>query len=390
MGKLNLDKVREQEAALAREEAERSKGGKSGYLKLAEGRNVIRICPPTGDRDIFYEEVTKCFNVGPNKNVIVPPSQFDPDAEDPMIEELQRLKAGSEADKKRAKFMRMAKRIIMFAVARTIGDQDKDAEGESWQSKGPLQWDTNRTVLREILSIILDPDYGDITDADEGHDITVVYTPKTKTADGFPAWKVVPKPKPTPLGDPSWVEEDLFAKNYVLEADEPDYIRACLEGTEEAYRKARQAQREADRESGDAPAPTNSEPQRESKPPAQAKSVDSQMEEIRRKNAQAAKAAGLPAHPSAPKPPPTPTDSALLEAEFWAGVNGQTVKLSGEQIQTGYVDKGHGEKLKIMPLDQSHGWKSATEVGFVPQAGGSPPPPPPGDIRADLESALEE
>ena len=236
----------------------------------------------------------------------------------------------------------------------------------------------------------MDPEYGDITDPEEGFDITVTYTPGTKTQDGFPEWKINATRNPSPLGDPSWIEEDLFAKNYVLEADEPDYIRACLEGTEVAYRQAKQAERD----SGDTTgynAPKKPEPQRESKPPASNSSVDQQLEEIRRKNAAAAAASGLSSHPSAPKPPPLPTDSALLEAEWWCGVNGQTVKLSGQQIQTEYVDKGHGSKLKIMPLDQSGGWQSALDRGFVAGASApAAPPPPPSDIRSDLQNALDE
>ena len=52
--------------------------------------------------------------------------------------------------------------------------------------------------MKHLLGLVLNPDYGDITDVDEGVDFTLTYTlPKTKGA--FPQTNLVPKRKSSAL-----------------------------------------------------------------------------------------------------------------------------------------------------------------------------------------------
>jgi hypothetical protein len=69
------------------------------------------------------------------------------------------------------------------------------------EDKGVRFMSFGKIVYTELLSIISDPDYGDITDVQNGRDIVVEYIPQEKSDTNFAKTMVRPKPNQTPLAD---------------------------------------------------------------------------------------------------------------------------------------------------------------------------------------------
>ena len=60
------------------------------------------------------------------------------------------------------------------------------------ESEGPKFWGFGKTIYAELLSIISDPDYGDITDLMNGRDVDVEFTPAE--GGGYPKTSIRVKP----------------------------------------------------------------------------------------------------------------------------------------------------------------------------------------------------
>ena len=66
------------------------------------------------------------------------------------------------------------------------------------KTSGVRVWGYGKTIYETLLGLVLNPDYGDVTDVDDGVDFTLTYTlPKTKGA--FPQTNLVPKRKSSAL-----------------------------------------------------------------------------------------------------------------------------------------------------------------------------------------------
>ena len=69
------------------------------------------------------------------------------------------------------------------------------------ESQGTKFWGFGKTVYQEILSVISDPDYGDITDPVSGRDITVEFKTAEETGASFPSTAIRVKPVQTPISE---------------------------------------------------------------------------------------------------------------------------------------------------------------------------------------------
>ena len=56
-----------------------------------------------------------------------------------------------------------------------------------------------KTVYQELLSVISDPDYGDITDPVSGRDVAVEFKTAEETGKSFPSTSIRVKPNQTPI-----------------------------------------------------------------------------------------------------------------------------------------------------------------------------------------------
>ncbi len=122
------------------------------------------------------------YNIG--KFPILAPSQFG--KQDPVQELITKLREdGSPESKELAK--KLYPKPKHYAAVIVRGEEDK----------GVQLWGFSKGVYQNILTIMMDPDYGDITDVERGHDIKVTLTQQP----GKQFWDtaIMARPKPTPL-----------------------------------------------------------------------------------------------------------------------------------------------------------------------------------------------
>ena len=106
--------------------------------------------------------------------------------EDPIAEYGTSLwNEGTDASKEAAK--RFWPKMRVFAPVVVRGEEDK---GVRW-------WGFSRTTYQALLDVVLDPEYGDITDTEKGTDIRIDYGKKSGQA--FPTTDVRPMRRTSPL-----------------------------------------------------------------------------------------------------------------------------------------------------------------------------------------------
>ena len=154
--------------------------------KPKPGKQVVRIVPYKYEPDNPFIELKFHYNIN-NKTYLSPDSFGRPD---PIVEFSNRLKkTGSKEDWQMGR--KMEPKMRTFAPVIVRGE-----EGE-----GIKFWGFGKQVYQELLSIISDPDFGDITDLTGGRDIVVEF----KTAEGgasFPETSIRVKPNVSVAIDP--------------------------------------------------------------------------------------------------------------------------------------------------------------------------------------------
>ncbi len=121
----------------------------SSLWKPQPGKTQIRIVPYAFNKDNPFIELFFHYNLN-NRSYLSPISFGRPD---PIEEFAQKLKAsGNKEDYQLSKKLEAKMRTFAPVIVR----------GE--ESQGVKFWGFGKTVYQELLSIIADPDYGDITD----------------------------------------------------------------------------------------------------------------------------------------------------------------------------------------------------------------------------------
>ena len=69
------------------------------------------------------------------------------------------------------------------------------------EDKGVRLWGFGKTAYKELLNLVLNPDYGDITDVDQGTDLVINYGKPAGAQ--FPQTTIVPRRKSSPLTEGS-------------------------------------------------------------------------------------------------------------------------------------------------------------------------------------------
>ena len=130
-----------------------------------EGKQTVRIVPWKEDASMPFIELH--FHYLGSKTYISPISNGE---RDPIAEFADKLRADGtkESYNQSRQFLPKLRTYVPVIV-----------RGE--EEKGVRFWSFGKTVYEELLGIIEDPDYGDITDVTEGRDIVVDYTPKDKS-----------------------------------------------------------------------------------------------------------------------------------------------------------------------------------------------------------------
>ena len=164
----------------------------SNLWKPQPGKTQIRIVPYEFNKDNPFIELFFHYNLN-NRSYLSPISFGRPD---PIEEFAQKLKAsGNKEDYQLSKKLEAKMRTFAPVIVR----------GE--ESQGVRFWGFGKTVYQELLSIIADPDYGDITDPVNGRDVSVEFISAEESGASFPKTNIRVKPNQTPISDePSVLE----------------------------------------------------------------------------------------------------------------------------------------------------------------------------------------
>jgi hypothetical protein len=90
------------------------------------------------------------------------------------------------------------------------------------ESEGVKFWGFGKTIYTELLSIISDPDYGDITDLMNGRDIDVEFTPAEGGA--YPKTAIRVKPNTQPATEDKEIAQKIMNQPTITDLfPEPSY-----------------------------------------------------------------------------------------------------------------------------------------------------------------------
>ena len=151
--------------------------------KPEPGKQVVRIVPYQHDRNNPFRELYFHYDLG-KKNYLSPVTHGRPD---PVVEFCEKLKSSGNSDEwKLGKKMEPKMRTYVPVLIR-----GKESDGVKF-------WGFGKLVYQELLGVIADPDYGDITDPMNGRDILVEFTP-AEGAGQFPKTTIRVKPNVSPI-----------------------------------------------------------------------------------------------------------------------------------------------------------------------------------------------
>ena len=165
----------------------------SNLWKPQPGKTQIRIVPYSFNKDNPFIELFFHYNLS-NRSYLSPISFGRPD---PIEEFAQKLKAsGNKEDYQLSRKLEAKMRTFAPVIVR----------GE--ESQGVKFWGFGKTVYQELLSVIADPDYGDITDPINGRDISVEFISAEESGASYPKTNIRVKPNQSPISD----EPDILEK----------------------------------------------------------------------------------------------------------------------------------------------------------------------------------
>ena len=178
---INLDAIKSRLQQM--QKSANSGGGVSDHLwKPPVGKSQVRIVPYAFDKDNPFIEMYFHYEIG--KRTMVSPTSFG--RPDPIVEFAEKLKrSGNKDDFKLGK--KIEPKFRCFAPVIVRGEEEK----------GVKFWSFGKQIYQELLGVITDPDYGDITDLMNGRDLTVEHIAAEKEG-AFPSYTVRVKPNTTP------------------------------------------------------------------------------------------------------------------------------------------------------------------------------------------------
>lgn len=208
---IDLEKMKAKRDAL-----ENRGDGKSAFWRPEDGEQTIRILPPS-DGDPF-KEYWFHYNLGKNPGFLSPKKNFG--ESDPLDDFVRQLyKDGSEESVKMAKNLSARQRFFSPVIVR--GEEDK----------GPRLWGFGKMAYKELLNLVLNPDYGDITDVAEGTDLVINYG-KPPGAQ-FPQTAITPRRRPSALSESedqvrNWLDA-IPDFDEVFERKTPEQVQGMLD-----------------------------------------------------------------------------------------------------------------------------------------------------------------
>jgi hypothetical protein len=181
---INLDAIRSKLNQLSGNG--RSKGN-AMWRPPEDKEAIVRLLSFQSDDGLPFKELAFYYNIGNNRGLLAP---FQFGKPDPIQELISKLREdGSKESYELAKKLYPKTRYYAPIIVR--GEEDK----------GVQIWGFGKQLYQAFLGVMLDEDYGDITDPTTGRDIKVntVKVPGRQ----FANTEILPRPRNTPLSDNS-------------------------------------------------------------------------------------------------------------------------------------------------------------------------------------------
>ena len=187
---------------------------KNNYFRPEPGKQRVRIVPYVHRKENPFLEMYFHYDIA--KRSMLSPITFG--HADPVVEFADKLKkTGDKDDWVMGRKIEPKMRTYVPVIVR-----GKEAEGVKF-------WGFGKTIYSELLSIIADPDYGDITDLMNGRDIDVEFTPSEGPGQ-YPKTAIRVKPNTSAA-----TEDKAIAKSIM---DQPKITDLFPEPTYEELEKA--------------------------------------------------------------------------------------------------------------------------------------------------------
>ena len=183
----------------------------NAFWKPQPGKSQIRITPYIENKDNPFVELFFHYSLVPKKTVLSPLSFGRPD---PVQQFADKLKASGDKDEW-IQGKRIEPKMRTFAPVIVRGEE---SEGVKW-------WGFGKTVYQELLAIIADPDYGDISDVMTGRDIVVERQTAAEAGNQYGKTTIRVKPNQTALVEDATLSENLLTNqpNIVELYNEPSF-----------------------------------------------------------------------------------------------------------------------------------------------------------------------
>ena len=194
---LNMDKIRNKLASydktkkggkkLTPEQQEKVDKIKQYIWKPEPGKQVVRIVPYQYTPDFPFIELKWYYNYNGDNISYLSPSSIN--ESDPIIELSERLQKSRTTWYEGIKMKPKIRTYVPIIV------RGKESDGVKF-------WGFGARVHEQLLAAISEPDYGDITDLNNGFDITVDFKTAEELNADYPDTKILIKPKQRPVVDP--------------------------------------------------------------------------------------------------------------------------------------------------------------------------------------------
>ena len=193
---MNLDEIKNRLDRLNNKGGGSSSDYKNNFWRPPVGeKSQVRLVPYAHNKDFPFIELYFYFGIGKPRMIAL--TNFD--ESDPIMEFANQLrKSGDKENGELAK--KLYPKLRIFAPVVVRGEEDK----------GVRFWEFGKMVYQELLGVMSDEDYGDITDVSKGRDINVEVIPAKETGKMFNTTTVRVKPNQTALADDAKKVESLL------------------------------------------------------------------------------------------------------------------------------------------------------------------------------------
>jgi len=181
---------------------------KNNVWKPEAGKTRVRIVPYVHRKDNPFLELYFHYDI--SKKSMLSPITFG--NADPIVEFADKLKkTGDKEDWLMGRKIEPKMRTYVPVIIR------------GKESEGVKLWGFGKTIYTELLSIISDADYGDITDLMNGRDIDVEFTP-AEGAGAYPKTAIRVKPNTQPATEDKEIAQKIMNQPEITDLfPEPSY-----------------------------------------------------------------------------------------------------------------------------------------------------------------------